>query len=78
MPTGKVLRLELADNAIVHWSADSWATSTDTNTTASGLGTHFADLPVQELAAGGTVVFTFYWRDAGVWENEDFTVRLGE
>lgn len=78
MPTGKVLRLELADDAIVHWSTDGWATTTDTSTMASGLGTHFADLPVQDMAAGGTIVFTFYWRDAGVWENENFTVRLGE
>lgn len=78
MPTGKVLRLELADDAIVHWSTDGWATTTDTSTMASCLGTHFADLPVQDMAAGGTIVFTFYWRDAGVWENENFTVRLGE
>ncbi|MBA8801670.1 glucoamylase [Agrobacterium sp. RC10-4-1] len=78
MPAGKVLRLELADDAIVHWSTDGWATTTDTSTMASGLGTHFADLPVQNMGAGGTIVFTFYWRDAGVWENENFTVRLGE
>jgi len=78
MPAGKVLRLELADDAIVHWSTDGWATTTDSSTMASGLGTHFADLPVQDMAAGGTIVFTFYWRDAGVWENENFTVRLGE
>lgn len=78
MPAGKALRLELADDAVVHWSADGWGTTTDTNTRASGLGTYYADLPVHDMAAGVTIVFTFFWPNAGVWENEDFTVRLGE
>ena len=78
MPCGKTLRIELADDAVVHWSVDGWATTTDTKTTASGLGTYFVDLPVQDMAVGDDIVFTFFWPNAGVWENEDFTVRLGE
>ena len=78
MPRGKTLRIELADDAVVHWSVDGWATTKDTKTTASGLGTYFVDLPVQDMAAGDNIVFTFFWPNAGVWGNEDFTVRLGE
>ncbi len=78
IPAGKMLRLELTDDAVVHWSADGWVTTSDTRTIASGLGTYFVDLPVQDMAAGDAIVFTFFWPNTGNWENQDFTVRLGE
>ncbi|OLP61896.1 glucan 1,4-alpha-glucosidase [Xaviernesmea oryzae] len=76
MPVGKALRLELAAPARVHWSRDGWATAADIETMASGLGTYFADLPVQDVAAGTTVVFTFFWPESGQWENWNFAVDL--
>ncbi len=45
IPTGKALRITLDAPARIHWSLDGWATTTDTETTASGFGTHFADRP---------------------------------
>ncbi len=78
MPTGKALRLELEVPALVHWSLDGWVTTTDSETTSSGLGTHFADLPVQEVPAGAMIDFTFFWPGEGHWENQNFAVRLGE
>ncbi len=78
MPASKMLRLELTDDAVVHWSADGWVTTSDTRTIASGLGTYFVDLHVQDMAVGDAIVFTFFWPNTGNWENQDFTVRLGE
>lgn len=76
MPSGKALRLELPASASVHWSADGWATVRDTKTSPSGLGTHVATLPVQDTRPGDTIDFTFYWPDAGQWENADFSIRV--
>lgn len=78
IPVGKKLRLEVSTSAVVHWSIDGWATTGDAQMKPSGLGTHFADLPLQDAAGGSTVVFTFYWPNAGHWENTNFTVRVGE
>ena len=75
---GKTLRIEVLAAALIHWSADAWRTSTDTATVDTGLGVHWADLPTAALSAGTTLRFTFYWRDAGRWEGEDFGCIIGE
>ena len=56
--------------AVVHWSSDGWRTIHDTPTRDTGLGVHLADLPTEKLAAGGDVVFTFHWPEAGRWEGQ--------
>jgi glucoamylase len=76
MAAGKLLRLELAAPALVHWSADDWRTTTDTHTRDSGVGMHVADLPTGTLAPGSRVTFTFYWTEAERWEHVNFTVLV--
>ena len=76
MPAGKRLRVELFAPAMVHWSADGWKTTHDTRTEPNGYGFHLADLPVASVPPGTVVVFTFYWRDSGRWENTDFSVTV--
>ncbi len=76
VPAGKGLRIETLAEARVHWSADGWQTSHDTDTGPPLLGVHVADLAVEHVAAGGQVVFTFYWPDAGHWEGRDFSVTI--
>ncbi len=76
MPMGKLLRIELFDAALIHWSTDGWVHTHNTDTTETAFGIHLADLPVGGLAAGQAVVFTFYWPDAGRWENVDFCVTV--
>jgi glucoamylase len=76
MPAGKALRIEVLARAMVHWSLDNWATSHDSETRQSEFGTHLVDLPIAEAAAGTSLVFTFFWLDAGHWENVNFSVAI--
>jgi glucoamylase len=75
-PAGKNLRVALLAPALVHWSDDNWQTKYDTNTRNTGLGIHAADLATSALAAGRTVVFTFYWLDRQRWEGTDFSIAV--
>jgi glucoamylase len=78
MPVGKTLRVEVLAPATVHWSEDGWRTVHDTPTKDTGLGVHCADLLTSHISAGGTVEFTFYWNEAGKWENTNFAVTISE
>jgi glucoamylase len=77
MPAGRILRLETLGPAVVHWSADRWATVHDTGTRDTTLGVHVADLDTLRLRAGDRVDFTFYWPEEARWEETDFFVCLG-
>ncbi len=37
---------------------------------------YYVDLPLGHATEETTVVFTFYWPDAGHWENTNFAVRV--
>ncbi len=77
MPAGKILRIETMAPAVIHWSADDWNTVQDVTAHDVGLGIHIADLTTKALPEGKQIKFTFYWTDAGHWENTDFIVRVG-
>ena len=74
LPVGCTLRLEAQSPAQVRWTTDDWRSTAETNTQASGLGTHYLDLPTAALGAGTRLMFTFYWPDAAHWEGVDFSV----
>jgi glucoamylase len=74
VPTGKRLRIILGASATVHWSTDGWQTVHDQQTSDSGLGCWFAELPTAELDRGSRVLFTFRWPDR--WEGRDFAVEI--
>jgi glucoamylase len=76
MPCGKTLRIEALVPTRIHWSDDGWLTSHDVETGDTGMGIHVADLPVNRLPAGATVIFTFYWTNDGRWEGTDYTVQV--
>jgi glucoamylase len=76
MPAGKKLRIEVLAPARIHWSIDGWASVRDTGTAENLFGLHVADLPAEALAAGAAIDFTFFWTEAGHWENVDFSVRI--
>jgi glucoamylase len=76
MPSGRMLRVETLAPAIVHWSDDDWRTVQDAETRDPGLGIYYADLPTAVLSGGRRVLFTFYWLEAGQWEQKDFSVSI--
>jgi len=76
MRAGQMLRVEVLQPAVVHWSSDSWATGQDAGTRDTGLGVHNADLTTKELAAGGRVLFTIYWSGRSAWEGIDYSVDI--
>jgi glucoamylase len=76
MPVDHTLRIEVLAPARIHWSTDGWKTTHDTETTATGLSVYYADLPTEDIAAGGCVLFTFFWSQADHWEGRDFSVRI--
>ncbi|MGN6551037.1 MAG: glucan 1,4-alpha-glucosidase, partial [Pararhizobium sp.] len=76
MPSDKTLRIELFAPATVHWSADGWKTAQDTPTHENGFGLHVAELSPERLHDGTALAFTFYWPEAGHWENSDFSVAV--
>lgn len=67
------LRVELFAPAKVRWSADHWKTVNEQPTLDSGLGLHYADLPI---AGQTSLVFTFYWWESHRWEGKDFRLSF--
>jgi glucoamylase len=75
---GKILRLIVAADATVVWSADNWANVRQINTVAvSPLKLWFADLPTDRLLDGAVIAFTFHWKAANNWEGRNFSVTVG-
>jgi glucoamylase len=77
IPVGRVLRLDLPEPALVHWSADGWQTRTDAGTRDTGLGIHTADIPTDGFVPGREIVFTWMSLATGKWIGSDHTVRIG-
>jgi glucoamylase len=76
IPAGRVLRLDLSEPALVHWSADGWQTRSDTRTRDTGLGIHTAEIPTGGFAPGRAVVFTWQNTATGEWLGRDHTVTI--
>ena len=72
----QVLRIEVHAPARIHWSTSNWHSFADVSTIDSGLGLHYADLPVEDLENGETIDFTFYWPSVERWEGRNFSVRV--
>jgi glucoamylase len=76
MPCGKQLRILLMDAAVVHWSIDDWKSSSDTDSKESGWNLQYVDLPSEKLPSGRRLVFTFFWKNEGRWEGQDYQVAV--
>jgi len=76
MPPSTTLRVETRAAAIVHWSVDGWKAAQDSHTQETGLGTHVADLPSEQLVAGSRIDFALYWLNEQRWEGIDFRVEV--
>lgn len=76
MPCGKKLRILLMEPALVHWSFDGWETAHDGDSEESGWNLQHLDLHTEKLAVGRQIVFTFYWKNSGRWEERDFFLTV--
>ncbi len=76
MQPGRQLRIETLSPASVHWTFDGWRSTNDSSTWDTELGIYVVDLATENLQSGERVDFTFYWPDAGKWEQKDFTVVI--
>ncbi|MBX6311552.1 MAG: glucan 1,4-alpha-glucosidase [Isosphaeraceae bacterium] len=61
LPAGTILRVEVREPAVIHWSADHGPNGREIPTRDSGLGVHYADLPTERLPSGSTIRFTISW-----------------
>jgi len=73
---GQQLRIETLSPATVHWTIDGWRSTNDSMTRDTGIGVYVVDLATDNLKSGERVDFTFYWLDAGKWEQKDFSVAI--
>ena len=75
MPVGKTLRLLLNVPTTVHWGVNGWQNIADIEAQDWGLA-YMAILPAETLKEGDTIEFTFYYPGTGLWQQEDFQVRI--
>lgn len=74
---GKILRLIVAADATVVWSADHWATTHEADATPlNALNLWFADLPTGDCQDDAVIEFTFFWKAARGWEGRNHSVAV--
>ncbi|MEP7081007.1 MAG: glycoside hydrolase family 15 protein, partial [Ginsengibacter sp.] len=73
----KILRIEVLSAASVRWSTDNWKSFSNTVTKDSGIGIFIADIDIKK-AKSKEIIFTFFWKDADKWEEEDFVVKISK
>jgi glucoamylase len=79
MPRGRILRLIIAADADIVWSANDWGNTNKTDATPAGdLHLWFADLPTENCPEGSSVEFTFFWKEPRRWEGRNYSVALGQ
>jgi glucoamylase len=79
MMKGKILRLIVATDATIVWSADAWASTNQTETSEiNALKLWSADLPTKACADGAVIEFTFFWKGVQRWEGGNYLVAIGK
>ena len=74
---GQILRLILASDATIDWSADNWASTGKADAThVSALNIWFADLPTKNCPDGSVIEFTFFWKEGRRWEGRNYSVTV--
>jgi hypothetical protein len=77
MPYGKTLRIILADEATIVWSANDWGQTNESQTTqVSDLNLWFADLSTAELSSGSNIVFTWRSKRDEGWDGRNWHIGV--
>ncbi len=71
----KVLRVQMPEPFMIHWSANDWSASEDLEAKASGLGVYFVDLNAKRDQRA-PIRFTFYWTKRQSWEGQDYAIAV--
>ena len=74
--SSQCLRLELIAPARLRWTSDEWKNVHDSDLFDDGLGLYSHEFASNELKAGATLKFTFYWTEAAHWEGRDFSIAI--
>src|SRR5271166_2278927 len=76
IPTGRALRIDLAQSSVVVYTRDGWKTQAEVSTRDTGVGLFVAEISTEGMTRGESVVFT--WRDAqtGVWHGRNHEVAI--
>jgi hypothetical protein len=78
MPPGQILRLIVAADANIVWSANDWASTNKADAThISALNVWFVDLPTEDCPDGSVIEFTFFWKEPERWEGRNDSVAVG-
>lgn len=79
MLNGKILRMIIAANAAIVWSANDWASTNEADAThIDALNLWYADLSTADCQAGSVIEFTFFWKEAQRWEGTNYSVTVSE
>jgi glucoamylase len=73
---GQVLRIDMLEPALLHWSRDNWANVADTMTHDTGLGLHVVEIPTAGLSAGTRILFTWRIQASGAWAGVNYEVAV--
>jgi len=77
MPPGQILRLIVAADTAIVWSANGWVRTNKADATPiSTLNMWFADLPTEGCPDGAVIEFTFFWKEAQRWEGRNYSVAV--
>jgi glucoamylase len=77
IPLSKTLRIILANDAEIVWSADRWATNQKMDAACSeALQLWFGDFATETLRKGAQLEFTFFWKKSQRWEGRNFAVTI--
>ena len=79
MPSGKILRLIIATDATIVWSANNWTSTNKADAThISELNMWYVDLSATACPDGSMIEFTFFWKEAQRWEGRNYSVIVKE
>lgn len=79
MSHGKILRIIVAADATIVWSANDWVSTNRADAiNNSVLNLWFADLPTEYCPADLVIEFTFFWKEAQRWEGRNYSVAVSE
>jgi glucoamylase len=73
---GRTLRIDSTAAVMVHWTADGWVTTTDTESVQVVDALFVVELPTAALPSGTAVTFTLFWLSEHRWEGCDFEVKV--